>query len=124
MVSVEPDEAQQRLRLALRSAMKARDTLATSALRSALAAIGNAEAISPGAAQGQPTADAHVAGSVPGLGAAEAGRRLLSGDEVAAIVAAEAAERRTAAGHYEASGNAGRAARLLREAEVIEAALA
>ena len=42
-----PDEIQERLRVALRAAMKARDTVATSALRSVLAAIANAEAVPP-----------------------------------------------------------------------------
>jgi uncharacterized protein YqeY len=123
MSPVNTDEVQQRLRTALRSAMKARDTIATSALRSVLAAIANAEAVSPPPPQGRPPrADAHVAGSVAGVGAAEAERRPLTGEEVAAIIAAEVADRRAAAIGYDESGNADRAARLRREAEVIEAA--
>jgi hypothetical protein len=39
-----------RLRLALAEALRARDTIAVSALRSALGAIGNAGAVEPGAA--------------------------------------------------------------------------
>jgi hypothetical protein len=130
MSAVNTDEVQQRLRTALRSAMKARDTIATSALRSVLAAIANAEAVELPAAKGLPPADgqppptagAHVAGSVAGVGAAEAERRALTGDEVAAIIAAEVADRRAAATGYDESGNAGRASRLRREAGVIEAA--
>ena len=117
------EELQQRLRAALRFAMKAKDAVAMSALRSALAAIANAEAISPVPPAGQPAVgSAHVAGSVAGAGAAEARRRVLTAGQVAAIIAAEAADRRAAATGYEDRGNAGRAARLRREAEVIEEA--
>jgi hypothetical protein len=119
------DEVQERLRVALRAAMKARDTVAMSALRSVIAAIGNAAAISLATSHNQATTgDQHFAGSAAGLGAAEAQRRELSASDVAGVVAAEAAERRAAATQYEASGHPGRAARLRREAEVIEAALA
>ena len=119
------DEIKQRLRAALRAAMKARDPIATSALRSALAAIANAEAVPPEPSTGppRPAGDAHVAGSVAGLGAAEAERRLLTPADVTAIVAAEAAGRRAAAAQYEASGNGDRAARLRHEAAVIESAV-
>ena len=126
MSAVTTEEMQQRLRAALRSAMKAKDTVAMSALRSALAAIANAEAVSPVPPAGRtaypPVGSSHVAGSVAGAGAAEARRRVLTAGEVAAIIAAEVADRRAAAIGYEDSGNAGRATRLRREAEVIEAA--
>ncbi|MBO0816776.1 MAG: hypothetical protein J2P30_16755, partial [Actinobacteria bacterium] len=63
-----------RLRLAgeLRKAVAARDLIAVSALRSALAAIDNAGAVplSPGPAAG--TSSPHVAGAAAGLGAGEA----------------------------------------------------
>jgi uncharacterized protein YqeY len=123
MSAVSAEEMQQRLRTELRSAMKAKDTVATSALRSVLAAIANAEAVPPVPSDGRPPeGNAHVAGSVAGVGAAEAARRLLTAVEVAAIIAAEVADRRDAAIGYEDSGNGDRAARLRREAEVIEAA--
>ena len=102
-----------RLRLALTEALKARDKDAASALRSALSAIGNAEAVDPGeAGSGRPGASgsAHFAGAVAGLGAAEAERRHLTEADVAAIVRAEAAEREAAASQYERSGHAGQAA--------------
>jgi len=128
------------LELALRAAIKARDTLAVSALRSVLAAIGNAEAVpkptqptptQPTAtmtAAGAPSADAaeasqHVAGGATGLGAAEADRQTLTGDETAALVRNEITERQAAARQYEDAGHRERAARLLREARVIQAAL-
>ena len=101
--------------------MKARDTVAVSALRSVLAAIANAEAVPPPAAASPAvTGDQYVAGSTAGLAATEAGRRELTGEEVAEIVRAEAAERRAAARQYHAAGQAEQAERLLREAQVIE----
>jgi uncharacterized protein len=119
---VTPEEVLPRLRAALRAAMKARDTVAVSALRSVLAAIANAEAISVSAPPrgATPSGSQHVAGSAAGLGAAEAPRRELTGADIAAIIAAEVAERRAVAGQFDSAGNAGRAARLRREAEVIE----
>jgi uncharacterized protein len=104
--------------------MKRRDVVAVSALRSALAAIANAEAVPlPAAPSGPPAGSAHVAGGVTGPGGAEAGRRAVTEEEAAAIAAAEAAERRGAARDYRAAGHPGRAERLLREAGAIEAAL-
>lgn len=101
-----------RLRLALTKALKARDKGAASALRSALSAIGNAEAVDPGeAGSGRPGASGsvHFAGAVAGLGAAETERRHLTEADVAAIVRAEAAEREAAASQYERTGHAGQA---------------
>jgi len=118
-------DVRERLRQALRAAMKARDTVAVSALRSVLAAIANAEAVPPPAVPPDGSAPAvtgnqYVAGSTAGVAATEAGRRELTGGEVAGIVRAEAAERRAAARQYHAAGQAEQAGRLLREAQVIE----
>jgi len=99
-------------------------------LRSALAAIGNAEAVEPGApapaGPGSPVdpGSPHVAGAVAGLGAAEAERRRLSAAEIERIVRAEASEREGAACDYERAGHADRAGRLRREAQVLLAVLA
>jgi uncharacterized protein len=118
-----------RLQAALRAAMKERDTVAASGLRSALAAIANAEAVSlPAASSGPPARPApqsspHFAGAVAGLGAAEVSRREVTEDEATALAAAEAADRRAAARDYQATGHADRAARLVREAQAIESAL-
>jgi uncharacterized protein len=114
-----------RLQTALRAAMKERDAVAVSGLRSALAAIANAEAVPlPTAPSGRPPAgDQHVAGSVPGPGGGEASRRAITEDEATAIAVAEVTERRTAARDYEAAGHPDRARRLLREARAIESAL-
>ena len=115
-----------RLRLALTEALKARDKGAASALRSALSAIGNAEAVDPGeAGSGRPGASGsvHFAGAVAGLGAAEAERRHLTEADVAAIVRAEAAEREAAAAQYERSGQAGQAAGMRQGTRALMAAL-
>ena len=115
-------DVRERLQQALRAAMKARDTVAVFAVRSVLAAIANAEAVPVAADRSSPavTGDQYVAGSTAGLAATEAGRRELTGEEVAGIVRAEAAERRAAARQYQAAGQAEQAGRLLREAQVIE----
>jgi uncharacterized protein len=119
-----------RLQVALRAAMKERDTVAMSALRSALGAIGNAEAIPLPEASARrpappspPAPNVPIAGGVAGLGSAEIGRRVLTEDEATAIAAAEAADRRAAARDYQAAGHIDRADRLRREARAIEAAL-
>jgi len=118
-----------RLQAALRAAMKERDTVAASGLRSVLSAIANAEAVSfPAASSGQSVGPAaqsspHFAGAVAGLGAAEVSRREVTDDEAAAVAAAEAADRRAAARDYQAAGHADHADRLRRDAQAIEAAL-
>ena len=113
-----------RLRSALSKSLAARDMTAASALRSALAAIGNAEAAGiPGDQAGSQTTSAHVAGAAAGLGSAEAPRRVLSEAEIGQIVRAEIADRQAAAREYDALGHADRARRLRREARVLAAAL-
>jgi uncharacterized protein len=120
-------DVRSRLQGALRAAMKDRDRVAVSALRSALAAIANAEAVPVPEAFGRPTAapvgNAHDAGTITGPAGAEVRRREVTEDEATAIAAGEAAERRAAAREYRTAGHADRAGRLLREAEVIESAL-
>lgn len=123
-----------RLEIALRDAIKAHDAIAISALRSALGAIGNAEAVDqPGAPQPGTTAGGslgssqgsseHFAGSVTGLAAAEVRRRAIESAELEGIVRTEIAERQLAAGEYERLGQADRAARLRHEASVLLSAL-
>jgi uncharacterized protein YqeY len=89
-------------------------------LRSALAALANAEAVDAAEAHqaivgGHPT----IAGSLVGVGAAEMDRRELSAAETEAIVRAEIAERVEAAAEYRRLGHNDRAARLEEEAEVL-----
>lgn len=84
----------------LKEAMRRRDRTAVSALRSALAAIANAEAVpvedGPRGVGGQ-----HVAGGVVGLGAGEAQRRELDDATVAALVRHEASDRLAVAAELE-----------------------
>ena len=102
-----------RLRQALLPALKARDQVAVGALRSALAAIDNAQAVdSPAALR----SGVVIAGAVTGLGAVDAPRRQLSDGDVAAILRAEVADRRAAASDYERAGQVEAAARLTAEA--------
>ncbi len=121
------------MRRALPAALKARDQPAVTALRSALAAIDNAEAVD--SAKATPTAEGHpavagqvtggeIAGAAVGLGAAEVERRTLTSAQMEAIVREEAAERQTAARDYERAGQPGPAERLRAEAEVLGAYLA
>jgi uncharacterized protein YqeY len=108
-----------RLRSALGEALRARDMVAVGALRSALSAIGNAEAVAPGSPVAAGAGGEYFAGAVAGLGAAEARRRTLSAAEIERIVRAEAGERLRAAAEYERAGHADRAARLHSEAWVL-----
>jgi uncharacterized protein len=111
-----------KLRDALPAAIKAQDRGAIAALRSALAAIDNAEAVA--APTPPPPGSSEIAGAVTGLGSTEAVRAELSDDEVDAVVRAEIADRRTAAADYERLGRTEDAARLAAEADVLAAHLA
>jgi uncharacterized protein YqeY len=118
------DGIRSRLRAALRDALAARNAVAVSALRSALGALDNAEAVDVGPAAAVPASSPHIAGAVAGLGAAEAERRVLSTAEAEAVVRAEVGERELAADEYDKAGHAGVAARLRREALVLIQVLA
>lgn len=106
------------LRHRLMLARKGRDSSSTSALRSALSAIDNAE--TPGGPV--PSAGA-IADSAVGLGSAEVIRRDLADDEIRALIRDEIDERRGAAAQFTATGHAGRAAALAAEASVLEGIL-
>jgi uncharacterized protein len=112
------------LQRAVGEAMKARDMVAVSALRSALGAIDNASAVPAGAAPVTRTASPYVAGAAAGLGAAEIRRRSLSDQEATAVVRAEVAERLAAAQQYDRAGHTEQAGRLRREADILASALA
>src|SRR5690606_33287853 len=102
-------------RAALTTAIRARDAAAVAALRSALAAIDNAESVS--VEETPRTIDTGAAG--PRAGAAEAPRRELAAAEIVALVRAELTERQAAADEYERLGRPDRVARLRAEAEVL-----
>lgn len=110
----EGDGIRVRLGRALRAAIATRDLVAVSALRTALSAIGNAEAVHPGPAGATTTTSPHFAGTIAGLGSGDAPRRELSEADVARIVRAEVAERQDAAREYERSGRPDRSERLAR----------
>lgn len=110
-----------RLQQALTDAMKARDQVAVSVLRSTLAAIANAEAVAPSVAPGR--SSGVIAGAVTGLGAAEAARLDLTEDRIAEIVRAEADDRRAVAADYERAGRHDDATRLLAEVAVLDSHL-
>ena len=94
------DEAiRDRLQRALREALRARDKIAVSALRSALAALDNATAVSPGPVRAAASGP-HFAGAAAGLGAGEVPPRGLTAGEAEQIVRAETAERAAAAAGY------------------------
>jgi uncharacterized protein len=114
-MSAETVPLRERLRAAVPAAMKTGDRRAVSALRSALSAIDNAEAVEIG---DDLRAGAIEAGPA-GLGAAEVARRALSEDEITAIVQAEISERRAVAADYEKAGHGERATALLAEADAL-----
>ena len=103
--------------------MKARDTPARNAIRSALAAIENAEAVVPETTGGPAATSEHVAGAAVGVGVAEADRRELDEDHTLEIVSAERDERLAAAADYRARGEEQRAAELEAEAAALDAFL-
>ncbi|MFT4218128.1 MAG: hypothetical protein QM619_13235 [Micropruina sp.] len=114
----------QALRDALPGAMTARDTPARNAIRSALAAIENAEAVvveTP--ADGAAATSEHFAGTAIGVGAAETPRRELDEDHTLEIVSVERDERLAAAAEYRARGEEQRAAELEAEAAALDAFL-
>lgn len=84
----------ERMRADLTTAMKARDTDTVRVLRVVLAAVANAEAQpvhsdSPSSL----TVSGRIAGATAGLGSAEAERRVLTEEDVRAIIRAEHDER-------------------------------
>ena len=110
----------QRLRTALVAAMKERDRVAVTALRSALAAIDNAEAVDITAVASGSLA---IESSPAGIGGAEAQRRALSGEDIAQIVRSEVADREAAALEYDRAGRPERAEALRAEAGVLSSHL-
>jgi uncharacterized protein len=105
----------ERLREGLRTAMKERDRVAMSVLRSTLAAIENAEAVDvTGIAQRGMAIE-----QSPGLGGAEVQRRALIEDDVTRLVRSEITDREAAACTYATAGQAERTDLLLAEAAVL-----
>ena len=105
------------LRAALREAFRTRQAHAVAVLRETLAAIDNAEAAESSAAP--PVQHGVIAGGVPGLGAGEVPRRMLSAEAVIAIVEREIQERRDAAASYSALGRHDEASTLKLQLDVL-----
>lgn len=97
--------------------MRARDGATVMAVRSALAAIANAEALPP--ADRPSSAAAIGSGLDVGVGATEMPRRDLSDTEIAEIIRAEATDRHAAAEEYAHLGRPDEAIRLRAEATVL-----
>lgn len=119
-----PQELRALLRADLVAAMKARRREAVSALRTALAAIENAEAVTAptGTADAGATGAAgseHVAGASAGVGSTEAPRRVLSAEDLHGLLRAQVTERRAEAERYTAHGAHDAAERLRAEADVL-----
>lgn len=113
------DGLRERLAAALPEAMRGRDRVAVSALRSALARISNAEAVHIDTV---PRAGA-VHEAAMGAGAADAPRRELTEAEVRAVVEAEVADHERAARHFTDVGRPDDAQRVRAEADVLRAHL-
>ncbi|MER7976594.1 hypothetical protein [Streptomyces sp. NPDC095817] len=107
------------LRTDLVAAMKARRTEAVSALRTAIAVIDNAEAVDTPAQASVHTVSEHVAGARTGVGSTEAERRVLSLDDVRALLQAQVDDRTGEADRYDTYGQRDAALRLRREADVL-----
>ena len=120
-MTASPTDLRILLRTELTRAMKHHDRLAAGAMRSAIGAIDNAEAL-PGGNPDAPRTDGEgpIAGAAVGLGAGEATRRTLTPQDALAVVECEVAERREAAAEMEGVGRPDRAADLRREADLIE----
>jgi uncharacterized protein len=116
------DDLRSRLRRQLSTAVRDRDRIAVNALRDAIAALDNAEAVEPG--QDVPTQGReHVAGGVVGLGAAEVERRILDPESQRSILSAEIEARLADATTYEEHGQRARAAALRLGADALLAVL-
>ena len=116
----EPATLRDRLAAALPDAMRRRDAVALSALRGALAAIANAEAVHVDVpVTGAPATSSAVAGTVEGLGSTEVPRRELDEAEIRAIVLAEAGSRTCASRSYSAAGEHTRSDVLRAEADLL-----
>ncbi len=119
-----------RLRAAMLTARRARDSLSLEVIRTALAAVDNASAV-PAGDQGRqgpdadtpPTATEHFAGAHIGVGATEVPRRDISESEARRIVDNERLDLVDAASALEIVGRMEEAERHRRAAEVLQTLL-
>jgi hypothetical protein len=111
------------LRHGLTAALKARDTEALAALRTAIAAIDNAEAIATTDAH-RPVTSPDIAGASSGVGSTEAVRQSLSGAQLRDIVREQITEYAREADRYDALGQPDAAHRLRHRGSILAAHLA
>ena len=109
-----------RLRDDLRAAMKARNAVATSVLRSLIAAIDNAQSVEVAKAPSAPVADSEWVAGASSFGAADVPRRLLSAAELDALMCDEAEKLRAAAAEMARLGRHEAADRARAEAEIAQ----
>lgn len=113
------DALVEEMRRDLTRALKARDVVTVRALRTTLAAIANAGAVSVSTPPPRPGGSL-IAGATGGLGATELPRRDLNDDDVRAIVITERDSRRAAAEQYAAAGKPDEAATLRDQADALD----
>jgi uncharacterized protein YqeY len=111
----------QRLRESLKAALSARDGITVTALRSAMSALDNAEAVDQSHAL--PPTGGIVGDARLGVGAAEVARRELSTQDVIEVIRAEVRDRAAAANEYGRLGRAERARKLKAEAAALQSFL-
>lgn len=112
------DDIRMAMRHDLVVALKARDTETVTALRTAIAAIDNAEAVDTSALPAS-APDGPVAGATAGLGSSEVARRALTTADGRSVVSAVIAEYLDEAERYESADHGESAAVLRRQAEVL-----
>jgi uncharacterized protein YqeY len=114
---MDPHELRRRLKTSLKEAMLARDIVSVAAIRSAVSALDNAEAVDrphrPDSAGGR------IATAALGVGSADVARRKLSTPEMLEVIRAEVDDLRHAAAEYVRRGRLEQARRLTAEAEVL-----
>jgi hypothetical protein len=118
-VAVDLDAAHAGLQpLGRTAALKARDAEALAALRTAIAAIDNAEAIATTDAR-RPVTSADIAGASSGVGSTEAVRQSLSPGQLRDIVREQITEYAREADRYDALGQPDAAYRLRHRARIL-----
>lgn len=115
-------DLRQALRDALPGAMKDRDTPARNAIRAALAAIENAEAVADPQTLNA-TESPHIAGARIGVGAGEADRKELDDERILEIVSSQRDEWLAAAADSRRAGAIQRAEEMEAEAAALDAFL-
>jgi uncharacterized protein YqeY len=113
------NSVRERMRAGLTVAMKARDMATVRAIRSALGAIDNAEAVDTTVESESIDVDSKIAGAAAGAGSTEVGRRTLDDRDIAVLLQAEIDDRLVAAEEYRSAGADERADLLRAEADVI-----